>query len=192
MRTNQGRRWGQALDLWGLIRWKVKHCICLHCLDEVSWLREEAGLGLSLEQPQKITSGSMSWPTEETKQDQADGTIGWLGDRATKKRELQGTTPKPELQSPRAPTAQPTEQLSPRAATTKSRHHNCWSPWAYRPCSATREATAMRNPPPQLESSPLTATTESLRATVKIQGSQNKYKEMTTSSSHQKKNLNKL
>ena len=85
MRINQGRRWGQALDFWGLIRWKVKHCICLHCLDEVSWLREEAGLGLSREQPQKITSRSMSWPTEETTRDQTDGTIR-LGDQATKRR----------------------------------------------------------------------------------------------------------
>lgn len=90
MRTNQGRRWGQALDLWGLIRWKVKHCICLHYLDKVSWLREEAGLGLSLERPQEITSRSMSWPTKETKRDQTDGTIRRLGDRATRKRKLQG------------------------------------------------------------------------------------------------------
>ena len=53
--------------------------------------------------------------------------------------------------------------------------HNYWSPRAWSPCSATREATAMRNPrtatksstsSPQLENIPRTAT--------KTQGSKNK------------------
>ena len=37
------------------------------------------------------------------------------------------------------------EQLSPRATTTEPACHNYWSLSAYSPCSATREATAIRS-----------------------------------------------
>ena len=47
-----------------------------------------------------------------------------------------------------------TEQLSPRATTTEPTCHNYWSPHAWSPCSATREATAVRSPHTATKSSP--------------------------------------
>ena len=49
---------------------------------------------------------------------------------------------------------QAAEQLSPWATTTEPTCHNYWSPCAYSPCSATREATAMRSLHAATKSSP--------------------------------------
>ena len=46
------------------------------------------------------------------------------------------------------------EQLSPCATTTESACHNYWSPCTWSPCSATREATAVRSPRTATKRSP--------------------------------------
>ena len=56
------------------------------------------------------------------------------------------------------------EQLSPCATTTGPVSHNYWSPCAWSPCSATREATAMRSPRTATKSSPSSLQLKKARA----------------------------
>ena len=59
----------------------------------------------------------------------------------------------PQLLSLRS-TAREPQLLSPQATTTEPTSLNYWGPCAWSPCSATREATAVRSPRTTTKSSP--------------------------------------